>query len=76
MRSFHISYTNGKKTLHSKNLYIFFYDRVFNFLLVMTSWNIDFYAIDQLRETCTDFDTLYEYTSCIWPNDLWLLEVY
>jgi hypothetical protein len=33
----------------------------------MTSWNIDFYAIDQSRETCTDFDTLYEYTSCIWP---------
>jgi hypothetical protein len=35
--------------------------RVFNFLLVMTSWNIDFYAIDQSRETCTDFDTLYEW---------------
>ena len=34
----------------------------------MTSWNIDFYAIDQSRETCTDFDTLYEYTSCIWPS--------
>jgi hypothetical protein len=30
-------YTNGKKKLHSKNLYIFFYDRVFNILLVMTS---------------------------------------
>jgi hypothetical protein len=34
----------------------------------MTSWNIYFYAIDQSRETCTDFDTLYEYTSCIWPS--------
>ena len=34
----------------------------------MTSWNIDFYAIDQSRETCTDADTLYEYTSCIWPS--------
>jgi hypothetical protein len=34
----------------------------------MTSWNIDFYAIDQSRETCTDSDTLYEYTSCIWPS--------
>jgi transposase len=34
----------------------------------MTCWNIDFYAIDQSRETCTDFDTLYEYTSCIWPS--------
>ena len=34
----------------------------------MTSWNIDFYAIDQSRETCTDFDTLYEYTSFIWPS--------
>jgi hypothetical protein len=49
----------------------------------MTSWNIDFYAIDQSRETCTDFDTLYEYTSYIWPsflsfsfNDFWLFEVY
>jgi hypothetical protein len=30
-------YTNGKKKLHSKNLYIYLYDRVFNFLLVMTS---------------------------------------
>ena len=34
----------------------------------MTSWNIDFYAIDQSQETCTDFDTVYEYTSCIWPS--------
>ena len=34
----------------------------------MTSWNIDFYAIDQTRETCTDFDPLYEYTSFIWPS--------
>ena len=34
----------------------------------MTSWNIDFYAIDQSRENCTDFDTLYEYTSWIWPS--------
>jgi len=57
-----------KETVHSKNLYIFFYDQVFNFLLVITSWNIDFYAIDQWRETCTDSDTLYEYTSCIWPS--------
>ena len=32
----------------------------------MTSWNIDFYAIDQSWETCTDFYTFYEYTSCIW----------
>jgi hypothetical protein len=21
-----------------------------------------------MRETCTDFDTLYEYTSCNWPS--------
>jgi hypothetical protein len=34
----------------------------------MTSWNIDCYAFDQSRETCTDFVTLYEYTSCIWPS--------
>jgi transposase-like protein len=34
----------------------------------MTSWNIDFYVIDQSRETCTDFDMLYEYTSLIWPS--------
>jgi hypothetical protein len=34
----------------------------------MTSWNIDFYAIDQSRETCTEVDTLYEYISCIWPS--------
>jgi hypothetical protein len=34
----------------------------------MTSWNIDFYAIDQSQETCTDFDTLYEYTLFIWPS--------
>ena len=57
-------YTNGTKKLHSKKLYIYFYDRVFNFLLVKTSWNIDFYAIDQSWETCTDFDMPYEYTSC------------
>ena len=61
-------YTNGTKKLHSTKLYIFFYDRVFNFLLVKTSWNIDFYAIDQSWETCTDFDTPYEYTSCICPS--------
>jgi hypothetical protein len=30
--------------------------------------NINFYAIDRSRETCTDIDTLYEYTSCIWPS--------
>ena len=52
--------------MHSKKLYIFFYDWVFNFVLVMT--NIDCYTIDQSREACTDFDTLYEYTSCIWPS--------
>ena len=34
----------------------------------MTSWNIYFYAIDRSRKTCTDFNTLYEYTSCIWPS--------
>ena len=57
--------------MHSKNLYIFFCNWVFNFLLVLTSWNINFYAIDQSRETCTDFDTLYEYISCIWPSFLY-----
>jgi hypothetical protein len=34
----------------------------------MTSSNIDCYTIDQSRQTCTDFDTLYEYTSCVWPS--------
>ena len=48
----------------------------------MNSWDIDFYAINQLRENCTNFFTLYEYPSCLIIcssfsfNDLWLFMVY
>jgi hypothetical protein len=41
-------YTNGKKKLCILKIYIYFFMTGYLiFLLVMTSWNIDFYAIDQ-----------------------------
>ena len=43
-----IVYTNGKKKLCILKIYIYFFMTGYLiFLLVMASWNIDFYAIDQ-----------------------------
>jgi hypothetical protein len=55
----------GKKKLCILKSYITGY---LIFLFSVNNSDIDFYAIDQSRGNCTDFFTLYEYTSCFWPS--------